>query len=289
MLIKDILPNKEISEYIQCFRIVHMVPANGISHFSKYYIPKPEMVLHAIIKGVQKIKLTTNPATEFIYKYFLSGQQTAPVIFNGTGEFINFQIVFKPTALYKITGIPSSEFADKFTDTSLIFGSSIFSYFEQLQNATSYSEMVIIAERFVLKLIENAKIDKTQIDNIFIQKNHFSNNNSINLLAKESYFCEKQFKRVFFDKVGVNPKTYFKLTRFFKAYNIKNAKPHWDWLKIAIESNYYDYQHLSKDYLHFTNHTPVQFHQQIEPNSPEVQLGIAQQIYKDRFLQLPQE
>ncbi len=120
MLIKDILPKKEISEFVQCFRIVHMVPANGISRFSKYYIPKPEMVLHAIIRGVQKIKPTTSPATEFIYKSFLSGQQTAPVIFSGTGEFMNFQIVFKPTAFYRITGIPSSEFAAKFTDSIFI-------------------------------------------------------------------------------------------------------------------------------------------------------------------------
>jgi AraC-like DNA-binding protein len=286
MVIKDILPNKEISEFIQCFRIVHILPTKDILHFSKYYIPKPEMVLHANIKGIQKIKPITNPTTELIYKCFLSGQQTTPVIFNGSGEVLNFQIVFKPTAFYKITGIPSFEFAAKFTDAALIFGSSIFSYFEQLQYATSYSEMAIIAERFVLKLIKNAKLDKTQIDSIFIQKNYFSNINSIDRLAKEACLCEKQFKRVFFDKVGVNPKTYFKLTRFFNAYNTKNAKPYWDWLRIAIECNYYDYQHLSKDYLLFTNHTPVQFHQQIESNSPEVQLGIAQQIYKDRFLQL---
>lgn len=287
MLIQDILPKKEISEFIQCFRIVHLVPTNNILHFSKYYIPKPEMVLHSIIEGATKIKPTTTPATELTFSCFLSGQQTAPFILNSSGELLNFQIVFKPTALYKITGIPSSQFADTFTDAKLIFNSSLLSYFEQLQNATSYNEMAIIAEKFVLKLIENSKVDKTPIDSIFSLKNNFSNGNSINWLAKEAFLCEKQFKRVFFNKVGVNPKTYFKLTRFINAYNSKNAKPHWDWLKIAIECNYYDYQHLTKDYLLFTNHTPVQFHQQIESNSPEVKLGIAQQIYKDRFLQLP--
>lgn len=286
MIIKDILPNKELLEFIQCFRIVHIVPAKDISSFSKYYIPKPEMVLHAVIKGTTKIKLTAEPASEFSYNCFLSGQQTNPVLFNNSGELLNFQIVFKPTALYKLTGIPSSEFAHTFTDAFLIFGNPIHSYFEQLQYAASHNEMIVIAERFILKLPKNIKTDKIQIDSIFSRQNYFHNDSSIYRLAKESCLCEKQFKRVFFDKVGVNPKTYFKLTRFFKAYNIKNAKPHWDWLKIAIECNYYDYQHLSKDYLLFTNHTPVQFHQQIESRSPEVQLGIAQQIYKDRFLQL---
>jgi hypothetical protein len=54
MIIKDILPNKAISEYIRFFRIVHMVPTREVFQFSKYYIPKPEMVLHAITKGIQK-------------------------------------------------------------------------------------------------------------------------------------------------------------------------------------------------------------------------------------------
>jgi hypothetical protein len=105
----------------------------------------------------------------------LSGQQTAPVIFSGTGEFMNFQIVFKPTAFYRITGIPSSEFAEKFTDASLIFGSSAFSYFEQLQYASAYTEMITTAEKFLFKLIKNTKVDKTQIDSIFIQnKRHLT-------------------------------------------------------------------------------------------------------------------
>lgn len=289
MIIKDILPNKEISEFIQCFRIVHIVPTKHTSNFSKYYIPKPEMVLHSIIKGTTKIKLTVNSETELVYNCFLSGQQTNPVIFSSSGELLNFQIVFKPTAFYKITGIPSSEFASTFTDAYLIFGNSVLSYFEQLQYATSYNEMIIIAERLIQRLINNVKIHRTQIDNIFLLKNHFSNEISIDLLAKKSYLSEKQFKRVFLDKVGINPKTYFKITRFLKAYNIRNAQPHWDWLKIAIECNYYDYQHLSKDYLLFTNHTPVQFHQQVEPTSPEAQLGIAPQIYKDRFLKLAEQ
>jgi AraC-like DNA-binding protein len=289
MLIRDILPNKGVSEFIQCFRIVHLVPQENISCFSKYYVPKPEIVLHSILKGTTHIKQTTHPGTELIYKCFLSGQQTSPAIFNNRGELINFQIVFLPTAFYKITGIPSSEFTAAFTDATLIFGASIFSYYERLQHASSCGDMVIIAEKFMYELTKTIKINKTPIDSIFVQKNYLSNINSINWLAKKTFLSEKQFKRVFFDKVGVNPKTYCKLIRFSKAYNIKNAKPQWDWLKIAVECNYYDYQHLSKDYLLFTNHTPVNFHQQIESNSPEAQLGIAQQIYKDRFLQLLQE
>jgi AraC-like DNA-binding protein len=286
MLIKDISPSKTIAEFIQFFRIVHLVPTEDILHFSKYYIPKPEMVLHAVIRGATKIKLTLNPSAELSYNCFLAGQQTTPFILNSSGELLNFQIVFKPTAFTKIAGIPSSEFACQFTDAALIFGSSVFEYFEQLQFAASYAEMEAIAEKFVLKLIQKSGAEKTQIDNIFSRSYQSGTINSIAQLAREAYLSEKQFKRVFYNSVGINPKTYFKLFRFIHAYNTKNAKSHWDWLRIAIECNYYDYQHLSKDYLLFTKYTPVEFHQQIEPRSPEVQLGLSKQIYNDRFLQL---
>lgn len=286
MLIKDFLPRTEVSDYVRCFRIVHMVSKQSIVNFSKYYIPKPEMVFHAIVKGIQKIKLTTTGTEEFSYKYFLSGQQTKAFILNSHGELLDVQIVFHPTAFFKITGIPSSEIANNFVDANLIFGDKVLTYFEQLQYATSYHQMINIAEQFVLALIKTAKIYKTQIDFLFTPKLYFTNHNSIKQLSNESYLSSKQFKRLFFEKVGVNPKIYFKIMRFNTAYNIKNAKPDWDWLRIAIECDYYDYQHLCKEYLDFTNLTPAQYHQQIEPFSPEMQLGIAKEVYVDRFHQL---
>ena len=55
--------------------------------------------------------------------------------------------------------------------------------------------------------------------------------------------------------------------------NIKNLKPNDDWLKIAIECDYYDYQHLTKAYKDFTGHSPVKFHE-IENNAPERKFGL---------------
>lgn len=286
MLIKEFYPNDKVSEFIRCFRVVHIIPRKGISLFSKFYIPKPETVLHTIVKGLQNIRLTAVPTEKFSYDSFLSGQQTQPFVFENQGELLNVQIVFKPTAFFKITGIPSPEVANNFWDANLIFGNKISHYRERLYLASSYNEMIEAAEQFVLNLLKNAKGKESRIDQMFATDINSRNNYLILHLAKETCLCSKQFGRVFFETVGVNPKMYLRISRFSKAYNIKNAQPDWDWLKIALECDYYDYQHLRKEYEFFTGTTPVKYHQVIECTSPEVQLGVAREIYQQRFNQL---
>ena len=74
---------------------------------------------------------------------------------------------------------------------------------------------------------------------------------------------------------------YARIIRFNKAFNIKNRYPGWDWLRIAIECGYHDYQHLVRDYKDFTGVGPADFHL-IENKSPERILGLADEIYKSR-------
>lgn len=257
-----------------------------MAEFSKYYVPKPEMVLHTIVRGIHKIRPSVQSSMELSYRCFISGQQIQPFIFNTNGELFNFQIVFRPTAFYKLTGIPTSELANKFIDAQLIFGNTIHAYQEQLESACSREAMVKVGESFIFQLLSKAKFSELKMDEIFRKRLPDVATMTVQELAKENNLCEKQFKRNFIEKIGINPKMYLNIVRFHRAYNIRNANPHWDWLRIALESGYYDYQHLSKEYLLFTNHTPVQYHQQIEPTAPEMLFGVAKQIYAHRFKEL---
>ena len=47
-----------------------------------------------------------------------------------------------------------------------------------------------------------------------------------------------------------------------------------DWLRIAVETSYHDYQHLVKDFKQFSNVTP-HFLLAAQAQSPERILGIA--------------
>ncbi len=56
--------------------------------------------------------------------------------------------------------------------------------------------------------------------------------------------------------MGVGPKLYSRVVRFYKAYQYKENNPHEDWLTIALLFGYTDYQHMVKDFKEFAQVTP---------------------------------
>lgn len=283
MILKDFLPNPAFRDFIQFYRIVHFEFNKLTDVFIKTYPPKPEECIYFILKGSFNIEFQNCYKENIQLPIILFGQQTSinRRYFHGDG-FLNFQIVFQPTGLFRLTGIPAFELNNQCLDAESIFPKNIRSVYEQLQHAGSYPEMLLIADKYVGTLVSNARKEKHLLDSVssFMMKS--DSNVPLEWLAGESCLCTKQFERKFNERIGVNPKTYARIIRFNKAFNTKNAHPDWDWLKIAIECNYYDYQHLVKDYHHLTGFNPIELHV-LESHSPESRLGLTNELYKSRI------
>jgi AraC-like DNA-binding protein len=83
------------------------------------------------------------------------------------------------------------------------------------------------------------------------------------------------------ERTGVNPKVFARLVRFDKAFREKNLRPERDWQSIAFDCNYYDYQHLVRDYQAFTGLKPTDFHL-LESRAPERRFGLAEHYYESQ-------
>jgi transcriptional regulator GlxA family with amidase domain len=53
---------------------------------------------------------------------------------------------------------------------------------------------------------------------------------------------------------------------------LKYDNPDFTWLRVAVETGYHDYQHLSKDFLEFSSVLPNELIQQ-ETSSPDSYFG----------------
>lgn len=281
MILKDFAPHPPLNEFVQCYRIVHFDFEKTSELVHKAYAPRPEVCLHFFLRERELVQLGNHPITDYNFPVVLAGQQTSVINRYLRGkDFITFNIIFQPTGLFRLTGISSFELTDKYLDAELIF-KNIRSILEQLQSASSYSEMTLVANRFLNSLVSNARKSAHRLDIVSRLMINSGGKASIDWLADESCLSPKQFTRKFYERTGVNPKAYLRIIRFIKAVNMKNAYPDRDWLQIALEGGYFDYQHLVKDYKEFTKHTPNDFHL-IESNSPERRLGLASEIYKSR-------
>lgn len=278
MLIGDFLPASPLKEFVQCYRIVHFEFDKAEHIPFKAYPPKPEQCLHFFPRDPFAIE-NENNKKDIQPPILLSGQQTSLVKqFNGN-NFLDVQIVFQPTAVFRLTGIPAQELTNQFIDAGLIFSHDIKHAFEQLQQTTAYDQMLQTAENFIKSLIHHVRKDFHILDAVSKQMKGSAEAVSMDVLAKQSYLCTKQFKRKFQERIGVNPKTYSRIIRFNKAYNLRNCTKDWDF--IVSKCGYTDYQHLSKDYKDFTGLTPNELHF-FESQSPERVLQLTEMLYKTR-------
>jgi len=274
MALYEFTPSPALAEYIRTYRIVHFQFEASTQLPVKAYPPRPEHCLSFYPRDQEKVSFAASGQKAEGLQAVLFGQLTEVTQRQVGGDFLLFQIVFKPGALYRISGVPSFELTNAYLDASLFFKDEINWVNEQLNACVAYPQMVEVVEKFLGQQIRKQTLEQHRMDlvNILPIKNACSY--SVDALAKAAFMSVRQFERVFRERMGVSPKFFVKVARFENAYRMKNQYPHLDWRSIAFECGYYDYQHLVKDYRVLTQQTPNEFHQ-LDLKAPERTFGAA--------------
>lgn len=279
MLLKDFTPAFDVQEFVQLYRIVHLqFPKNQMVPF-KAYPPRPEQCLAFYPYDTETVEYKKSGKIIKNIPAVLYGQFSEVTNRNIGNNFLVFQIIFNPSGLYRLTGMPSNEINNQYIDAHTVFGSDINNINEQLAAAASYEAMTAVANVLMRQIIKKQKKEKLLIDSACINMLDWDGHFSLYKLANQACLSTKQLERKFKERTGVNPKLFERIIRFDKAFRLKNSNPVLDWLRIAMECNYHDYQHLAKEYKDFTGLSPVAFHE-IENKAPERQFGLSEGYYK---------
>jgi AraC-like DNA-binding protein len=239
------------------------------------YSPRPETCLVFYLRDLQDIgyldqnQLTSHP------RCTINGQHTVVTKRYNGRDFWAVQIVLQPSALYLLTGIPAQELTNTFIDAEDVWGKEIRTAHEQMCNTDGVEEVIRIAELFLERLIRRPKYSLQGIDKVSAVILNQNRSISMDKLASDACLSNRQFQRRFAERTGIGPKLFDKVVRFEKAFFMKNANPHLDWLSIALACGYYDYQHLAKDYKYFTNLTPTGFYE-LDTRAPERTFGVVE-------------
>ncbi len=279
MLLKDFIPAPEVSEFVQLYRIVHLHFDKGVAVPPKAYPPRPEHCLAFYPYDTETVQYAASGKMVSDLPVVLYGQFTEVTHRMIGHHFLVFQIIFYPGALYRLTGLSACELNNQYIDAEAVFSSELRRVNEQLYHASGYPEMIQVANHFVRDLIRHQKKPRLLTDQAWQLLLTGNTKYSLDQLAREACLSTKQFERRFKERAGVNPKLYERIIRFDRAFRLKNSKPEYDWLRIAIECGYHDYQHLVKDYKDFTSLTPTAFHE-IENKAPERKFGLSEGYYK---------
>lgn len=193
---------------------------------------------------------------------------------NHNDEYVMINVCFYPGALFKLFQIPMTEFLHKNVDAEAVFGRELWDTNEKLANAKTYTEMISIVNGFFVEKLRKLNhywfhpIEKIPM---FLMQN--PNGFSLSKLAHDACLSNSQFERKFTQQVGITPKLFARICRFEQAYSLKQHFPNLDWLSIAIQTGYNDYQHLVKDFKQFSGFTPTILLNE-QARSPEKYLGL---------------
>ncbi|MFY8025893.1 MAG: helix-turn-helix domain-containing protein [Sediminibacterium sp.] len=279
MILKDFVPAPDVQAFVQFFRIVHLEFSKEDVIPIKAYPPRPEQCLAFYPYDRETVEYVGSNKVVNHLPVVLYGQFTQVTNRMIGHQFLVFQIVFYPGALYNLTGIPSSELVNEYLDGSIFFGNQVHEVNEQLYEAKSYEMMIAIGNQFVRTLIAKSIKPILPIDWACAQMLNKTSQLSIDQIARQACYSARQLERKFKERTGVNPKLFMRIIRFDNAFRQKNSHPSMDWLRIALECDYHDYQHLVRDYKDFTQLSPNQFHL-IEDKAPERKFGLNEGFYK---------
>lgn len=188
------------------------------------------------------------------------GPQTTRVDLSIQGDHSVIAVIFRPGGLQRLLGapIPSIYGDEHVLDSSLVWPPKMRQIRHQLAEAKDYPQMIRSIESFLLGQYRRLNPVIYRFDGVFERLLDLSHPVSIDYLADQSCLSPRQFERRFRERIGMSPKLFARISRFSQAFRLKDHYPHLSWLDVALQSNYYDFQHLVRDFREFADTTPTQ-------------------------------
>ena len=216
------------------------------------YLPKGVPFMTISLSELPRLKFQNNTLTDSPV-LSLNGQTTGNTVKVGfKGEVYFIGIDFTPTGLYRLLGIPMSNFTDRAIDFEDIFSHKALLLIEQLQEAEDIRKRLTLLDEFFIKnsrFKENLQIDKSEYAVTLLQDNE---NISLDDLAGKVNVGQRQMRRLFNECIGISPKQFASVSRFRKAYlNLQYASDI-SMEELAFRHGYFDLSHMIKDFKKYT-------------------------------------
>lgn len=257
MTVSEIIPCSVLQPYVRNYLLIHF----GYMPEDRRMKPYPARIEQALVFFARGHIESHDPLTNITTKIApnaLFGQHVSRLNFHTFTEpdFLMLMVIFQPGAMYRLLGFSSNELTQEFCDAEAILNAELRSVNDQITNADNYPEMIDRTEDYLLRKLRNLKIDSHPIDRIGELLLHNPTPFSLDWLANQANLSPRQFERKFSERMGIGPKLYSRISRFYQTFDYKERHPQIDWLTVAVQFGYTDYNHLAKDFKQFTHVTP---------------------------------
>ncbi|MCO6478762.1 MAG: AraC family transcriptional regulator [Phaeodactylibacter sp.] len=187
------------------------------------------------------------PATRRFTVHFRGGQQMLAAI-------------FYPAAFFDFFGFPMGDFTNKTVPLDVTEGRKEFLELQsRLQEQVTPERQAKVLDAFFLKKLKNKKAGNSAIRRAIAAVTLNGGGIKLKGLSEESGVGPRQLRRLFDQYLGMPPRDFLRIYRFFRAYRALLGGRYHSLTKLAIETGYYDQAHFIHDFREFTGMSPHQF------------------------------
>ena len=180
-------------------------------------------------------------------------------------------VIFQSAAAREIFGIPMNGLRDKNIDVELLGDISLIDLEKQLMETEDNNHCVYLIEQYLLRKLYGFTSKRFDRINAVVQSINEGQQN-IAELSQTACLGYKQFKRVFVEYTGLNPKEFLRIARFRKALHSLHKDSQVHLSQLACDWGYCDKSHLIKDFRFFTGYTPKEYLSICDPYSDYLSL-----------------
>ena len=275
MFLQFYKPTPELTPHVQAIMVFRDQTLADVS-ILKPFPPAAEQTLYFYPGNPVRNHVITQDKEAKIPFSTIVGPQTTRVNLSIQGDHLVIAVFFQPGGLQRLLGapIPLVFEANHVLDSSLIWPREMREIHNQLVEAKHYPQMIGSVEGFLLQQYRRLNPVIHRFDGVFERLLDVSHPVSIDYLADQSCLSPRQFERRFRERIGMSPKLFARISRFSQAFRLKDRHPQLSWLDVTLQCNYYDFQHLVRDFREFADTTPTQLLQQEGHSSMKVYTSI---------------
>lgn len=257
MLYRKFKPPEHLASFLECFYIWEAEFSDG-----PFVVESPPNGFASIVFNYHRSYQILNPKSESLFinapQSFITGQATKSYQLRLEGKIGMVGIVFRPSAISSIFGLPMYEFVDTRHDLIAVLGKELSFIEEELQECTTHEGKIEILVNFIESKLSKGSLKTSRID--YAADLIVSQNGNVNLMEiiEDMFVCRRQFERQFFSKVGISPGYYSRVRKISHLCKTM-ATQKWnidDWHQLIVQYGYYDQAHFIKEFKGFMGRSP---------------------------------
>lgn len=251
-------PAPALMPYIQAYTVMHVHTGETERPIVKPFPAGPEQCLFFYARDEVRSYKSQEKQTVFSSPSIIVGPQVTRVNLMLFPDHLTVAVFFRPGGLHALLGgMPMTEAFDFSIDSALLWPAEMRELNEQLALTDNYDLMVALVEGFLVRQFARIHLRPDPIDKalqLMLDPLHAP---SIERVAEAACLSTRQFRRRFYEKMGLSPKVFTRIVRFSKAFRLKEKNPHLDWLDVICLTGYHDFHHLLRDFREFAHTTPT--------------------------------